>query len=608
MTERDATADDGCKSPGDARYPSSPDAADALSRALVRHCADVITVRDAAGARRYVSPAVERVLGYRPEELVGAEALGAIHPDDAARVRAVWTACLAAPGGHVRVTYRARHRDGTWRVLEGTCTNLLHDPAVGGVVINARDVTARLAAEEARRAAERRYRALVERLPAAVYVNPIGDGPVARYISPQFAALTGYTAEEWMADPRFGRAILHAEDRERVLAAGTRSVATGAPFTEEYRYRRKDGTFVWVRDEAVVLRDEAGRPQCWQGLLLDITAQKEAEAALRAGEARLRTQYQALPLPTYTWQRRGDDFVFVDYNAAGDAFARGTLAAKLGQPASDIYRDLPAVAAHLARCCAERRTLQHDLRFAGRDLIITHVSVAPDLVVMHSEDVTERRRAQAALAASEADFRYLFAHNPHPMWVYDVETLAFLEVNDAAVALYGYARDEFLALSIADIRPPEERPDLDANLAEARGAMQTSGPWAHRTKDGRALAVEIAARALAYGGRAARLVVAQDVSARLAAEAALRAEERRARDLRAAAERQARELALLDRVRTALAGPLDPPGIHQAVVQATAGVFAGTQVSLYLRDGDELVRQEITGVAGGASARFARIS
>ena len=114
----------------------------------------------------------------------------------------------------------------------------------------------------------------------------------------------------------------------------------------------------------------------------------------------------------------------------------------------------------------------------------------------------EHRQAEAAQQDREDSFRLLFAHNPLPMWVYDAETFAFLEVNDAALDKYGYTRAEFLALTLSDIRPAEDVPRLLDYLAQARPSP-FHGPqaWRHRTKDGRLLEVEIASHQFELGGR-----------------------------------------------------------------------------------------------------------
>lgn len=134
----------------------------------------------------------------------------------------------------------------------------------------------------------------------------------------------------------------------------------------------------------------------------------------------------------------------------------------------------------------------------------------------------ERTAARLALAASEARYRMLFDLHPQPMWVYDVETLRFLEVNAAALADYGYSRDEFLAMTIADIRPPEDVPALLENVRGQRSGRSRSGPWRHRRRDGSIIDVEIASDEIEYAGRPARLVAVTDVTERRRLEEQLR--------------------------------------------------------------------------------------
>ena len=142
-------------------------------------------------------------------------------------------------------------------------------------------------------------------------------------------------------------------------------------------------------------------------------------------------------------------------------------------------------------------------------------------VVGTCTDVDDQRRAEGAVRASEAQYRLLFEANPHPMWVLDPVTLRFLAVNDAAVARYGYTRDEFLGMTIADIRPPEDV--APARDAARRAAGWNSGRvWRHVWRDGTVRQVEVSAHDIAYSGRPARLVVALDITDRRRAEDALR--------------------------------------------------------------------------------------
>ncbi len=147
-------------------------------------------------------------------------------------------------------------------------------------------------------------------------------------------------------------------------------------------------------------------------------------------------------------------------------------------------------------------------------------------------DVTERKEQEARIQRSEAAYRALFQANPHPMWVYDVETLRFLAVNDAAVEKYGYGPAEFLSMTIEDIRPPREIERLRARIASRDEAqLQQAGLWIHRTRDGHEIDVEIVSHGLDFGGRRARVVLANDVTSRVQAERGLRASEERYRRL-----------------------------------------------------------------------------
>ena len=117
-------------------------------RSLVENASDVITILDTRGAIRYASPAVERVLGYTPEGVVGKNVFVFMHADDIAEVRQTFQDTMRVPGTTRTVTFRMQHQDGAWRMFEGMGKNLLDNPAIAGVVVHARDITEHKRAEE----------------------------------------------------------------------------------------------------------------------------------------------------------------------------------------------------------------------------------------------------------------------------------------------------------------------------------------------------------------------------------------------------------------------------------------------------------------------------
>jgi PAS domain S-box-containing protein len=153
---------------------------------------------------------------------------------------------------------------------------------------------------------------------------------------------------------------------------------------------------------------------------------------------------------------------------------------------------------------------------------------------VHAE-LAERRRAEASARSSEETYRLLFQDNPSPMYVYDLEGGILVAVNDTALALYGYAREEFVGMSVEDLVAPAEMERLHSTVGNLRSGLRSglsnSGIWCHRRSDGSELEVEITATDHVFDGHAARVVLAFDVTERVEAERLIRLSEARYRDL-----------------------------------------------------------------------------
>ena len=253
-------------------------------RTLVEHLPAVVYVDTPKGPgyAGYTSPQAEAMLGY-PLDAWDADPLfwtKLLHPDDKERVVAENTRANAA-GEPLILEYRMISRDD--RVV------WLHDESVvlpdetgqiryrQGVLL---DITKRKEAEKALREAEVRYRTLVEQIPAITYIDRADGSDEPLYTSPQIEEMLGYTAEEWL-EGRLWSECLHPVDKERVLAADERFESGGERFSEEYRLITKDGSVVWVREDAVLTRDETGGPLYWQGVLFNITERKVLEEQLQ---------------------------------------------------------------------------------------------------------------------------------------------------------------------------------------------------------------------------------------------------------------------------------------------------------------------------------------
>lgn len=145
---------------------------------------------------------------------------------------------------------------------------------------SASDVAGREEIEKRLGSAETRYRTLVEHAPAVIYIDAADEVSSAVYMSSQIESILGYAPEEWLADPELFMKLLHPGDRERVLDESRRTNETGETFSMEYRLIARGGRTVWVHDEALLVRDEEGRPLYWHGVMTDVTERKGLEMRL----------------------------------------------------------------------------------------------------------------------------------------------------------------------------------------------------------------------------------------------------------------------------------------------------------------------------------------
>jgi len=279
---------------------------------LVQNSSDVITVVDADGALRYVSPSVEWLLGYEPEEFLGMSPQDLLHPNDFERAMDRWREISSKPGmGPAYLDFRYRHKDGSWRNLEFHPNNLLEDQGVRGVVFNIRDITERKRAEEeirrlnetleARveertaqleamvakleaqeqmlRESEEQFRTAFEQAAAGIAHISL-DGTYFR-VNEKFCELTGYPREDLLQ--RTFKDITHPSDLDEDLVQFN-SMLSGETdsYTIEKRYIRRDYSQVWARLAVSLVRDAAGDPDYFVSVTEDITARKQAELVLRS--------------------------------------------------------------------------------------------------------------------------------------------------------------------------------------------------------------------------------------------------------------------------------------------------------------------------------------
>ena len=263
---------------------------------------------------------------------------------------------------------------------------------------------------------------------------------------------------------------------------------------------------------------------------------RQARVARRRGdeaEAQLRTVFAAMEDIVVVLDRNGR-YLSVPPTHAGTLYQNSQDL--IGGSVRDIHA--PEVADRMIavteRAIDTRKTMstEYSAQFGGETVWFsaTVSALNDNAAVWVSRNITEQKRARDELTQSVSRYRLLFDSNPCPMWVYDYDTLAIVEVNEHAMTQYGYSRDEFLRMSLPDLRSAEEADRLDQMMKSTDYDAESEHLARHKRKDGTHIDVEVRGRPLPLSGRRHRLVVATDVTDRLAADLSVREAEARARD------------------------------------------------------------------------------
>ena len=248
---------------------------------------------------------------------------------------------------------------------------------------------------------------------------------------------------------------------------------------------------------------------------------EESIETSRKSEERFRTTLESLIEGCQIIDR---DWRYLYVNAAAAKQGGQTVERLLGRTIIEAFPGIEQTGLFDAfRKTMEDRTPQQiENEFTRADGVSAWFQVViqpvPEGIFILSADITERKRYDEALNESEKRYRLLFEYNPLCMWVYDVETLSFVDVNEAACAAYGFSRDEFLKMSIKDIRPEDDVPALLMDVASTDAAIDGPNIWKHRKKDGTLIDAEIISHEIVINDRRSRLVLATDVTERKRAE------------------------------------------------------------------------------------------
>jgi PAS domain S-box-containing protein len=246
---------------------------EARFRALVQNASDIIAVVAEDARITYVSSSIQHILDCAPEVWVGKKVFELVHPDDVGKPVNLLMEVLQNEGTNFTSEFRLHHCDRSWREFEVIATNLLSEPAIGGIVITCRDITERKQAEELVRESESRFQIMADTAPVMIWMS--GLDKLCDYFNKGWLEFTGRSLEQEMGN---GWAEgVHPDDFDRCLHIYTTAFDARQSFNMEYRLRRFDGEYRWVFDMAVPRYTPSGKFVGMIGSCLDITPRKQAE-------------------------------------------------------------------------------------------------------------------------------------------------------------------------------------------------------------------------------------------------------------------------------------------------------------------------------------------
>ncbi len=234
-------------------YKKELEKSEKLHRALVENGADALTVINLEGQATYVSPSIQKVLGYTEAEALELNLFDITHSDDLESVTAKLEEVLRYPGIPIPgVTARAKHKDGSWRWLEATITNLLHDPVINGIVDNFRDVTEQVETNRKIKQSEKRFKAMVQE--SADLISILSLDGTYQYLSPNYVDYLGFKENELLGQNAFN--FIHPDDRDLTLDEFSQIAHQKQVKSSPYRFMNKKLGWRWLQSIGTNLLDD----------------------------------------------------------------------------------------------------------------------------------------------------------------------------------------------------------------------------------------------------------------------------------------------------------------------------------------------------------------
>jgi PAS domain S-box-containing protein len=502
-------------------------------RLITENANDIIGILNENYEIEYINEnTLKKVSGYDLVDVIGKNSLQFIHPEDVEKAVKGLQFGLNHMEGIAELRFRLK--DGTYRWFESKGKAIKTEKGDLKGIIILRDITARKVTEKKLKESEEKYRLISEN--ANDLISIFNKRAKFEYVNEAVHyKLMGYSSEDLIG--KNGMDLIHPDDLEKVLQEFKKTFETGEGNIEA-RIRNKDGHYVWTETTGTNFIDRDNKPKVLLFTRI-IKERKIAEQKLKESEERFKALFKGGPIPIYTWQKVRNDFELINYNNAAEKFTLGDVKNYLGFKASEMYKDRPDILKDLYTCFDKKINFIREMKYyinilkKEKDLLATYSFVPPDLVLVHTEDITKRKKVTQELKKSEEKYRYIFENARYAIILINLDGV-IIDCNPSTERITGYKKQEIIGRNYRNISIIHEK---YFNMINKLFRKLFDGEIVHRIdvefikKDGSLIWVNIQASVVNIGEKKFMNVLIHDITERKLAESLVKEEVKKMKEL-----------------------------------------------------------------------------
>lgn len=458
-------------------------------KALIENSTDYISIVDAEGKLKAIGDLKSVILGYSPEEIIGKSVLSLVHPDDKSRLQESFFKLINGESVIKNVNFRFKHKDGSWRYLEGTGKNMFDHELINGIVLNYRDNSDKLKVEKERNDTQRKLQTLINNLQGIAYICQVDDSWTMNYLSAGFEPITGYKTEDLIDNKVISfEDLIHPDDREYVREEVMKALDNKRSFEIQYRIIHKNGNIIHVGEKGMGVTDLDDGSVFIEGFINDMSSFIIAEKEIQKLNTVVRQSLSQIVITDAegTVEYVNPKFTETTGYSSDEAIGQKSNILKSGKQSEEVYADLWDTISDGKIWRGEFQNCKKNGEFYWEDATISPIVDDEGNVTNYfkiANDITTEKHAEIALKESEYRYKKLIDTTSEGFWIIDQNAVT-IDVNKSLCEIIGYTKEEIIGLTPYDFVDEENKKVFISQLAKANSNLQRKYEISLRSKSG----------------------------------------------------------------------------------------------------------------------------